>query len=200
MRGPDEIMQRVRQLYKNQHRLWLDGAGTWPLSLSLKRPTQDEALQDRDTVRRWADGWQAWRAPSLGVALRTEKVEWGRMGAQTMPCRIEFATSECVADYVGESTLWRRAVLRRGLLLDRWPRLAATGLGTQFDVLARWSDHDFAKLIALDGMVRSQSGLRALCTPASGARHRYEMDRVGTARRGLRHAATITATRDAAGR
>lgn len=149
MRGPEDIMRLVRQRYDNQCQPWLDGAGSWPLSFSLERPTQDAAMQDHDAVRRWTDAWQAWRAPSPDVAFQTEKVEWRKMGAQTMPCRIAFATPECVADYIGKGASWRRAVLRRERLLERWPCLANAGLGSHFDLLANWNDTDFAILMAL---------------------------------------------------
>jgi hypothetical protein len=170
MRGPEDIMRLVRQRHDNQRRQWLDGAGSWPLSFSLERPIEQATLKNYDAVQRWADAWRAWRAPSADVSLEKEMVKWPNMGCQTMPSRIAFATPGCVAEYVGEGASWRRAVLRRERLQERWPCLADAGLGNHFDLLADWNDTDFAKLMTLMAWfeVNPRSGLYLRQLPVPG--------------------------------
>jgi hypothetical protein len=149
MRRPEDVVTWARQRYSNQRRRWLDGAGDWPLTVSLERPSEQAALRDPAAVRGWSEAWASWKPSSADVSLETEAVAWQRIGAQTLPCRISFATAASVARLIGEGPSWQRANGRRELLAHRWPRLAEVGLGTHFDVLAGWKDADFEKLSAL---------------------------------------------------
>jgi hypothetical protein len=120
--------------------------------------------------RAWSEAWAAWRPPTAEVSLETEAVVWRRLGEQTLPRRISFATPASVAHAVGESPYWQRAVLRRQRLLERWPRLADVGIGVHFDVLAEWADADFARLTALLEWFEAnpQSGLYLRQLPVHG--------------------------------
>jgi hypothetical protein len=170
MRRPEDVLAWARQRYRNQRRRWLDGAGEWPLTLSLERPSEQAALDNFPAVRAWSEAWAAWRPSTADVALETEAVAWRRIGVQTLPRRISFGTPASVADVIGESSSWQRAVLRRQRLVGRWPGLAEVGLGAHFDVLADWVDADIAKLTALLEWfeVNPQSGLYLRQLPVHG--------------------------------
>jgi hypothetical protein len=170
MRRPEDVVSWARQRYRNQRRRWLDGAGEWPLTLSLERPNEQAALGNPSAVRAWSEAWAEWRPSTADVSLDTEPVAWRRLGAQTLPRRISFATPASVAHLIGESSSWQRAVLRRQRLMDRWPRIADVGIGAQFDVLADWVDADFARLIALLEWfeINPQSGLYLRQLPVHG--------------------------------
>ncbi|MCL4182065.1 MAG: hypothetical protein KJ011_01280 [Burkholderiaceae bacterium] len=149
MRRPEDVVNWARQRYSNQRRRWLDGAGEWPLTVSLERPSEQAALRDPVAVRAWSEAWATWTPMTTDVALETEAVAWQRIGTQTLPCRISFATPASVARLIGEGSSWQRATVRRVQLVHRWPQLAEAGLGTHFDVLASWHDSDFERLGAL---------------------------------------------------
>jgi hypothetical protein len=170
MKRPEDVVSWARQRYRNQRRRWLDGAGEWPLPLSLERPSEQAAMANPAAVRAWSEAWAAWRPPTTDVSLETEPVVWRRLGAQTLPRRISFATPASVAHAIGESPSWERAVVRRQRLVERWPRLADVGLGVHFDVLVEWADADFARLTTLLEWFEAnpQSGLYLRQLPVRG--------------------------------
>lgn len=176
MRSPDEALAWARQRFGNHKRRWLDDAGQWPLELSLERPSEQAALQQPEVVRQWSQAWAQWsngrspRAESAGITLETLTVAWRRMGEQTLPDRLSFATPAAVAGFVGERATWRRVVDRRQTLLSRWPQLKDAGLGTHFEVLATWSEADFERLVSLLSWFEQnpRSGLLLRQLPVSG--------------------------------
>lgn len=149
MRTPESALAWVRQRYTNQKRRWLDGAGDWPLSLSLERPSEQAALKAPGQVRAWSEAWVQWTPPSAEVTVSTETVKWARLGTQTLPSRLSFASPAAVALYIGEASAWRLATARRAELLSHWPSIAVAGLATHFEVLATWHDDDFQRLVSL---------------------------------------------------
>lgn len=149
MRTPDSALAWARQRYTNQKRRWFEGGGEWPLSLSLDRPSEQEALRAPVKVREWSEAWARWSPSSPDVVVSTETVKWARLGMQTLPNRISFASPAAVARHIGEASSWQRATGRRDKLVAQWPVLAQAGTGTHFEVLAGWAEEDFLRLIAL---------------------------------------------------
>jgi hypothetical protein len=149
MRTPEKALAWARQRYANQKRRWLDGAGDWPLSLSLERPNEQTALQAPGQVRAWSEAWLQWTPPSPEVTVSTETVKWTRLGSQTLPSRLTFESPAAVAQCIGEASAWRLAATRRAELVAHWPAIATTGMATHFEVLATWHDDDFQRLVSL---------------------------------------------------
>lgn len=149
MRKPEHALTWARQRYTNQKRRWLDGAGDWPLSLSLERPSEQATLQAPGEVRAWCQAWARWTPPSAEVTVSTETVKWSRLGTQTLPSRISFASPAAVAESIGEASSWGRATSRRAELVSHWPAIAGSGMGTHFEMLATWHDDDFLRLVSL---------------------------------------------------
>ncbi|WP_375163923.1 DUF3322 domain-containing protein [Herbaspirillum huttiense] len=170
MREPEQAMSWLRQRYINQKRRWLDGAGDWPLSLSLERPSEQEALQRPAEVSAWSQAWARWIPPSAEVIVLTETVKWSRLGIQTLPSRICFASPAAVAESIGELAPWSRASSRRAALVAQWPSIADSGIGTHFELLATWSDDDFLRLVSLLEWfdTHPRSGLYLRQIPVSG--------------------------------
>ena len=176
MRSPEEALAWARQRFSNQKRRWLDELGQWPLELSLERPSEQDALQQPEAVRQWSHAWAQWssgrspRTESAGITLGTLTVAWRRMGEQTLPDRLSFASSAAVAEFVGERATWTRVIDRRQTLCGRWPQLKDAGLGTHFEVLATWAEADFERLVSLLSWFEQnpRSGLLLRQLPVSG--------------------------------
>ncbi len=149
MLKPEQALTWLRQRYTKQKRRWLDGAGDWPLSLSLERPNEQAALQAPGEVRAWSLAWAEWAPSSAEVTISTETVKWSKLGPQTLPSRISFASPAAVAQSIGEASSWERATSRRAELISHWPAIAGSGLGTHFEMLATWQDDDFLRLVSL---------------------------------------------------
>jgi hypothetical protein len=155
VRPPDDALSWARQRYAKQKRRWLDDAGQWPLELSLERPSEHLALKQPAAVRQWSQAWADWdaartrRFAGSGVRLHTDTLAWQRLGSQTLPDRISFSSASDVANFVGEGASWGRAVARRQALVQRWAQLSEAGLGTHFETLSTWTDHDFDRLVSL---------------------------------------------------
>lgn len=149
MRKPENALTWARQRYTNQKSRWLDGAGDWPLSLSLERPNEQAALRAPGEVRAWSQAWAQWSPPSAEVIVSTETVKWSKLGPQTLPNRISFASPGAVAQSIGEASSWDRATSRRAALVSHWPAMAESGLGTHFEMLSTWQDEDFLRLVSL---------------------------------------------------
>ncbi|MBS0342258.1 MAG: hypothetical protein JSS56_17195 [Proteobacteria bacterium] len=130
-----------------QQRMWLDGAGTWPLVRGLEPPTANDIRTSLRMVTQWTSAWGQERVPDGARVVRETYLMRG-MGHQTMPVRIEFDSPRAVAAFVGKSGPWDRVVARRTAIAKRWPQLASgAGIGPLYDWLAAASDADFDRLI-----------------------------------------------------
>jgi len=175
MKSPRDALLWAKSRFKNQKQRWLDGYGTWPLEVSLDRPKQQAALDKSALVKSWSSSWGAWRqqrtsAGHIGPALTTTMVAWPSLGTQDLPERLVFDTPEVVADFCSEGGEWRRAARRRALMLERWPKVGAAGLGAHFTTLATYTDADFERLLdLLDWLVANpRSGLFLRQLPVRG--------------------------------
>lgn len=93
------------------------------------------------------------------------------IGGQTMPVRVEFDSPRAVAKFAGEVGAWDRVVQRRGLLVQRWPQLAAVaGLGRLYDWLHEASYPDVDRLVAVVTwlVANPRSGLYLRQLPIAG--------------------------------
>lgn len=157
MKSPEEVTQWVKQRYLRQRWRWMEGHGSWPLLVSLGRPTQREVLKDFPAVQRWSAAWNTWRsthetAGQDAVAapqMRMSTIAWQGVGQQTLPETLSFHSAECVAKFCNDAKAWRFVETRRHAMLERWPALLETGFGPHYEALATYNEADFAKLISL---------------------------------------------------
>lgn len=140
---PDSVRERLIPRYRNGHVLWLDGGGSWPVVVALGRPTEDAMSADPSGIRAWVDAWAAWRGP--GTLCWTTR-HWTRLGSQRLPHTLTLEQPEHVAEWVGDTARWNRAVQRRDALLGRWPQLLGQ-TGRHFGMLADYDDHDYERLL-----------------------------------------------------
>jgi hypothetical protein len=145
---PEEVRRALARRFQNQHREWLDGVGAWPLVIALGIPTEDEATNHQTLVRSWAEAWNGWTG--LPGQLVWEPRQWRRLGTQRLPSHLRLFSAQEVAEWTGEGQRWRRAILRRTALAERWTPLSSPGiLSRQFRVLADYSDVEFERLVRL---------------------------------------------------
>jgi hypothetical protein len=145
--SPEGAKQLLQRRFQNQHREWLTGGGQWPLHLGLGMPSDEAATLHHAEVRAWVAAWEQWKA--TGSVNWVER-RWRLVGHQRVPESLVLDSPEHAASLVGHGARWRRAVVRHTQMAQRWPSMAnhAT-LARHFDVLADYSDDDFATLMAL---------------------------------------------------
>ncbi|MCG6940864.1 MAG: DUF2220 family protein [Thiohalocapsa sp.] len=124
---PGAVAALLRRRWNGQHRRWLDGDGSWPLTILLHAPTERETARDLAGVRDWIERWAAATADAgrPGELIWTER-QWPGLGRQRLPERLLLAGPAQVAAWVHEQARWalacERAASVRRLLVP------ATGL------------------------------------------------------------------------
>jgi len=165
---PEQVKDWLIRRYNTQHRAWLEGAGEWPLEVSLGVPTEADFTADVSAVRQWVDAWTNWRGTG---ELRQESRKYMRLGSQTLPSQVFLHGPEEVAAWCGQERRWRRAASRYTSLVSRWPQLhQRRGLARCFDVLADYSEADYARLQTVLAWILAQptSGLYVRQLPLEG--------------------------------
>ena len=171
MRSPDDVRDFLQRRYRSQRRAWLQGQGSWPLSIGLGDPkesqVQPEALQS------WVRAWQAWSGP--GQLLWQER-RWRVLGTQRLPHRLVLSAPPEAAGWLLEEQRWELASLRYRDLLERWPDLV--GADRHFEALAETSEEDWDRLVRLLAWLRlhPSSGLYPRQIPVAGLDSKW-MDR-----------------------
>jgi hypothetical protein len=163
---PDGVKHRLQQRYRANHRRWLGGDGSWPVSIPLGIPNEQQAREQLAAVKTWQARWHEWRGE--GEVLWVER-RWPSLGTQSLPERVSLHNPAQVADWLGETERWQRAERRHALMANRWPRLAGV-LPRHFDVLADYPDVDFHRLFAMLEWLASHpdSGLYVRQLPVRG--------------------------------
>ncbi len=166
LQSPEAIRDRLTRSYRNRHREWLGGKGTWPLVLALGAPTEADAQQHGELVRAWIAAWQSWQGD--GELVSTER-RWRTLGQQSLPERLVLRRPENVAAWAGESNRWRVATQRYELFARRWPAMAPR-LSRHFDFLADSADADIECLEVMLAWleVHPRSGLYPRQLPVPG--------------------------------
>lgn len=191
MKSPEEVTRWIKQRYLRQRWRWMEGHGSWPLLVSLERPTQREVLKDFLSVQRWSAAWNTWRSAHVTAGddaasapqIRMSTVAWQGVGEQTLPEALSFHSAECVAKFCNDERAWRLVEMRRHAMLELWPALWATGFGPHYDALATYDEADFARLLALLNwfVENPRSGLYLRQLPVPGVDTKW----VDLKRRGL---------------
>jgi hypothetical protein len=145
LRFPDDLREIFARRYRNQHREWLAGAGTWPLVTPLGCPTEAEAGLQPDAVRDWVAAWRRWQGP--GELVWCER-RWRTLGLQSVPEKLVLEDARSLALWIEEEPSWNRAKSRYRRFASRWPALEIR-LPRYFDALAGYSDVDTLRLEAL---------------------------------------------------
>ena len=176
---PDGVAALLRRRWNGNHRRWLDGDGSWPLSIGLGPPTERETTRDLAGVRDWIEAWTAMeRDPGRPGELTWTERQWPGLGRQRLPERLVLGSPGAVATWVGATRRWGLAVERAARLRlelveapglgraeERGPtplgadrpvagppasaQPAACRLGRHFDWLADAPGADFARLLAV---------------------------------------------------
>jgi len=122
--NPRDMTERWRKLWRRHAAGWMAGDGDWPQSWTIRAPTEAEARADFDGTRQWIDVWRTWAKKHDAIsALRWETRQWRGLGTQELPTRVECASPEQLAGWIGEDTAWRRATERFARLTARRPAM-----------------------------------------------------------------------------
>lgn len=170
---PDDTQSSARRTYQLHHREWLAGGGAWPYVVPLGRPTERDVSADPAMVRAWVESWLTFSEPTW---VRWADLQWVRMGSQRVPTHLEIPTPRALAVLVGEEQRFDRACERYARCLEAWPSLAGKPvLLRAFDVLADYSDADFARLVQLVCWLRAnpESGLTLRQVPVPGVHTKW---------------------------
>lgn len=139
---PETVREALGKRYRNQHHAWLADLSTWPLELTLGRPSEREAGRHSEDVRAWVSAWSSWEG--AGELIWCERV-WRTLGVQRVPERLLLHDPESVAVWIGEHMRWRQACSRYKHFVTRWP-VVASRLPRYFDVLADYQTDDIQRL------------------------------------------------------
>jgi hypothetical protein len=144
--SPEDARASLCRRYASQHRAWLNGEGTWPLSVLLGEPTEKTVAEDAGLVRQWVEDWTRWH--DAGEVQWLDR-QWPRLGTQRLPCRLLLSCAADVARVVGEEQRYQRAGERVGRLTARWGALSGSPLLLRhFDELADYPEQEFERLVA----------------------------------------------------
>jgi hypothetical protein len=144
---PEDARAWLRRRFDHQHRRWLSGGGTWPLSVTLGNPAEKLVAEDPGSVRGWVEAWSQYRGG--GELLWVER-QWPHLGEQRLPERLSLPSALELAQVVGETVRYQRAAERYARLVQTWPALQTTAqLARHFEVLADYPEQDFRRLWAL---------------------------------------------------
>jgi hypothetical protein len=154
LKRPADVQTQLETRFKNQHRDWLAGGGTWPLTIGLNPPTEADAMAALPSARLWAEEWGAWRGPG---SVQMETRNWGKLGAHTVPVTIVFDRPADVATFVGAGDRWAKAQQRYAELTGRWPAMAPRA-SRHFAEMADYSDSDWQRLLEVLGWLEANRG------------------------------------------
>ncbi len=142
---PEHVKSKLARQYKNKHRLWLSGAGVWPLKISLGTPQEKSARRNLDLLQKWTTAWNFWQGAGC---IEWHERHWRTLGIQRLPKTLFLASAHEVAEWTGEERRWCRARTRYGQFVEKWPALCNI-LPRHFDMLADYSDEDYLRLYRL---------------------------------------------------
>lgn len=109
---PSDLRARAKKLFDRDARTWAAEQQTdVVLDVPLRPPTEREALDDLNLVRRWVDAWRGVSEDS-GIELEWVVRHWSRIGSQEVPVRAVLRGSDSIARAAGEAEGWRRLMAR----------------------------------------------------------------------------------------
>lgn len=177
--SPQDLRVLLARRFENQRLNWLVGGGTWPLTLSLGRPTEKDATANLAAVRQWVTAWQAFDGP--GEVIWEER-RWARLGLQRLPSKVVFKAAADVAKVVGQGQQWIQATRRYSKLTARWPVFGQSFVSaSKFSVPTDYLPEDFDRLWRLlewlEGNPESKLYMRQL--PVEGLDTKWIEQRLG---------------------
>lgn len=168
MRMPETVRERLEVTWRRNWTSWLGGGGTWPLSVSLDPPTEQQARAQWPTFQLWS---RTWAAPNWQGRLTTAKRTWSHLGSQEIPTHLLLESPAAVAELLGPATrqAWAAAEARWLDCTSRWP-----GLVDELRAIAGWlgalEEADYRRFCAAFEWLaaHSDSGLYVRQLPIAG--------------------------------
>ncbi|SKC99082.1 hypothetical protein SAMN05445504_7602 [Burkholderia sp. CF099] len=153
---PDDLAVACkRQLERNQID-WLvqQSESSWPLSVTLRGPSDRQAAHAPSAMRAWLGIWKDFdrisKEKGRKAAAVWRSVNWRTMGNVTAPEKVLFEDPQAVADCAGLRRYWDTLKTRWQTLSQRYPALAGKrDCASAVVRTAQWSDDDFVRLVEL---------------------------------------------------
>ncbi|MDR2350814.1 MAG: DUF2220 family protein [Deltaproteobacteria bacterium] len=151
MRSMGDVKRVLESLFERKHPEWLETAespdpGKWPVSVSLKPPSEKEAAANFPKVKEWISHWNSLK-PEFG-ALKSAEVRWRHMGTQIIPGAVEIPNPETVALWTSKSEAWSEARKRHAKAVSVFPELKGIFSRFKFE-LFELDSADFSRLMGV---------------------------------------------------
>ena len=177
MRGPEYVLEKAQNRYRNVWRDALLGADTGVYSVALDPPPVSAITTRAGDVAAWLIHWRQWAEQHPDVTLRTRTIRT-KFGAQPIHTHLDIPSTLALAGLNPDTAShWQRARSRWHQLRRHQPGQAVQPwLGRIVDL----DNYDFAALLAATDWFRAhpRSGLTVRSVPVPGmhtkwlARHR----------------------------
>jgi hypothetical protein len=177
MRGPEYILEKAQNRYRNVWRDALLGADPGVFTVALDPPSASAIIARAGDVSAWLTRWRQWAEQHPDVTLRTRTTRT-KFGAQPIHTHLDIPDTAALADLnPGTASHWHRAIARWEQLRRHQPGQAVRPWLARIVDL---DDYDFTTLLAAIAWFRAhpRSGLTARSVPVPGmhtkwlARHR----------------------------
>lgn len=92
------------------YKQWLSDELSFPLQVSLKRPTDKQLLHDFAVLTTAQQAFERELLPHAGVSLLKQQVSYATMGRQNVPVAVVFESSEALARFCGKWQEWQQFI------------------------------------------------------------------------------------------
>lgn len=105
------------------YKQWLSGELSFPLQVSLKRPTDKQLLHDFAALTASQHTFERELLSYTGVSLLKQQVSYATMGRQNMPVAVVFESAEALARFCAKWQEWQQFILDTSCLKARLPQV-----------------------------------------------------------------------------
>jgi len=106
------LKAKLQKQWQNQvyYKQWLSGDWTFPLQISLKRPTDKQLLHDFAALSASQQTFERELRHYAGVSLLKQQVSYATMGRQNVPVAMAFESPEALARFCGKWQEWQQFI------------------------------------------------------------------------------------------
>ena len=149
------LKAKLQKQWQNQvfYKQWLCGELSFPLQVSLKRPTDKQLLHDFAVLTAAQQAFERELLPHAGVSLLKQQVSYATMGRQNVPVAVVFESPEALARFCGKWQEWQQFIADSKRLHAGFPHVR---IGQQISI-KQLLNHagEWEKLIAIAHFFRA---------------------------------------------
>ena len=149
------LKAKLQKQWQNQvfYKQWLCGELSFPLQVSLKRPTDKQLLHDFAVLTAAQQAFERELLPHAGVSLLKQQVSYATMGRQNVPVAVVFESPEALARFRGKWQEWQQFIADSKRLHAGFPHVRIgqqyRAISTRYDKLER----NYASMVSLAFML-----------------------------------------------